>query len=460
MSESERPEANPEPAAPEALIGGPPSDELVEVFRSGSGPNNYVAAPAPGYDVHGFWHCFGATGRTGYATHAVALHWALDCVLGVPTQLIPHRFHDIDIDQFPSDRYEMLFDWTKRAVGHPHLLVCSYPPDVAATMSELGPPLIPYCAFESTKVSRYVADLCNNHSFREVWVVSPFVRRAFVDSGVSEDRVHVVEPGLWGGPWASCGYSEDQLLAGSCSTVTLDNPFTFGAMGTWHARKGFHRLVEAYWRAFRRDDPVQLVIRTSVFGKGKTIREFKEQITAEMREIAAALGDDGFPSSKRQPRVRLLLGTDATDQEIIDWLGTLDCYANATFGEGLGIPHIWAKCQGVPMVSSAYGAVGEMLSSFCEQGSEDVVFPSELVTVDAEMPKISMMFERDSQWGDYDIDDLISAMQRQFEVGRRIDMNGAMAARGRFDFDLMAYEVRERLRANVDAQVLADLGVR
>lgn len=431
-------------------------EALEAQFRGVPTTRNYVAKPAPGFDVHGLWSTFGSGHRSGYATHGMALHWMLDRELAVPTQLVPHVSLDVDIEKFPDDRYETLFAWHKNAVGHPHAMFVSFPPDEAAEMGEVGPPLIPYCAFEGTRVSEFCRDLCNGKAFKEAWVVSKFVERAMREGGVEAGRVRTIRPMLFGGPWEGA-FAAMELLDRVSGAVTPDSPFTFGAMGTWHARKGFHDLIRAYWETFKREDPVQLILRTSGFGADarKSIREFNEQLTDEIAAIAAERGDFGFPDSKQQAKLRVMTGTSLTDAEVIEWLGSLDCYANATYGEGLGIPHIWAKCQGVPMVSSTFGAVGEMLDRIqgCG-GTEDETFAHRVETVDPEMIRLSLMFDRDTGWGRYRLEDLSNAMQVQYERGRRIDMPGADLTRAMFSAEATLRPLREGLQAVLDEAAL------
>jgi glycosyltransferase involved in cell wall biosynthesis len=434
----------------------PPSpnemDSLTENFRGslegGMGPRNYVAKAAPGFDVNGLWHAFGAGHRSGYATHAIAFHWLLSHGLEIPTQLVPHRNLDIDIEQFPQDRYSMLFDWHKEAVGHPHLLFISFPPEVAAEMDGVGPPIIPYCAFEGDKTSQYLRQLCNGKAFTSVWVVSQFVKDAMVKGGVESRRVHVVRPPVCDGPWSMVDM--EKLRDVKNRDVNHEEPFTFGALGTWHSRKGFDDLIRAYFGAFKRGDCVQLVIRTSAFGENLTIRDMKQKLTERIAGIATEFGDDDFPASKKQPRLKLKLGTEATDAEVIEWLAGLDCYANATYGEGLGIPHVWAKANGVPMVSTGFGAVGEMVADLIEHGSADRLYSHRMEPVDPEMCRIALMFDRDSQWAVYDPKDLGEAMSIQYEQGRRFDEVGAQRVREQFSIEQCIPSVREGLRRLLD----------
>lgn len=430
--------------------------ELESTFRSRStGGANYVAKPADGWDKHGAWHCFDTGSRTGYAAHAVALHWALDRHLKICTQLVPHRNLDIDIERFPPDRGEMLFDWHKNAVGVPHVLFCSFPPEVAAELAGgatpppgisreaagMGPPIVPYCAFEGDKVSSYCRDLCNGDAFSEVWVVSNFVKKAMVAGGVLEDRVHVVPPAICGGPW------KIPSIADSLSLRDANPEFTFGYMGTWHARKGMLDLIRAYFGTFKRDESVRLTIRTSAFGK-MLIRELKEEVLAAIAKVAKEFGDDDFPASRKQPKLTLELGTDLSDQDVVTWLSSLDAYANASYGEGLGIPAMWSKAAGVPMVTTAYGAVGEFITSIPRSASElspDALVPFWHRPVDAEMLRIGLMFDPDTRWSQYDPAQFGSKMRSLYERGQTVDEAGAAAAMARFSVESMAARVSHRI---------------
>jgi rhodanese-related sulfurtransferase len=84
------------------------------ITKSSFGGYAYTAEPAPGADVHGIWHCFHTDSRAGYAAHAVAASWMIREEMKAPLMLIPHRVKDIDIDNFPADREEMLLRW----LGH------------------------------------------------------------------------------------------------------------------------------------------------------------------------------------------------------------------------------------------------------------------------------------------------------------------------------------------------------
>jgi hypothetical protein len=124
---------------------------------------------------------------------------------------------------------------------------------------------------------------------------------------------------------------------------------------------------------------------------------------------------------------------------VIDWLGTLDCYVNPSYGEGLGIPHVWAKAQGVPMVTSDYGAVGQMMFEIADAVGDlsDFVFPSIDTPVDPEMLKLGLMFERATRWGTYDVANLSTSMRLATQRGRRVETAHAHYVRNAFGPDAL-----------------------
>lgn len=427
MSDNETIEYEPRPT--EAL------DELQQSLTQGVSfaGYNHVADPATGWDVDGVWVSFATQYRSGYSVHSMAAAYAMAEGFGLPTQLVPHRHIDIDPDLFPVDRRTLYDKWHEAKAGRGHLLVAGYPPIESAIFKDVAARLICYTAHEATKVSEFTAGLCNR-TFDEVWVVSDFARRAFVDAGVSEGIVRTVPPMLYGGPW------KQTFVEGKTG------PFRFGVQGTWHARKGMLDLVRAYYTAFSASDDVVLEIRTSQLGgRQLTIKELEQKIGDEIRAIKSNF-------SKPLPSIDLYTGTDATDQEVLDNLAQLDCYVNPSYGEGLGIPPLWAAMAGVPVVTSTFGASGEY---FARRGCGlDRLFPHRLGKIDPSMPSMNRIYDYDQEWGYYDVADLASAMRSAFETGRVIDRDAALRTREDFSLNQMVQAMRPAMEKYLPAKML------
>jgi len=418
--------------------------------RSRSG-YQYVAEPAPGYDVVGIWHTFPATTRSGYASHAVALHSMLER-MRIPTMLAPHPTMELDTEKFPPDRAAMLMRWHKDVVGVPKAFIGSFPPDHRSLDIGIGvPAYIPYVAFEALPMSEYAKRVCSSPLFKQIWCVSDFTKRCYLESGVPESKLAVVRPAICDGIWA--GISDHAPSSASS--------FVFGVNGTWHERKGFHNLIRAYFSSFSREDDVTLAIRTSYFGSGRDkplLMDFERQVLGEIGKIKLDYQKPGW----KMPNIQLLTGTSLTDAELLDWIGGLDCYVNPSFGEGLGIPPIHAAAQGVPIVTSDFGAVGDFTrdcAGAADQSQAFRVFPSKLVPVPRDMLKHSALLDTKSCWGGYEVGDLADQMHAAFAAGRIRTPGTASLARARFSFDATCGALASALEAVVDEETLKTWGV-
>ena len=413
---------------------------------------HYVAEPAPGFDVEGLWHCFPCHGRSGYAAHAVALHSSLER-LGVPTMLAPHPTMEIDIERFPKDREDMLMRWLKTSVGIPRAYIASLPPDLRG--ARIGAPaFVSYVAFEALPLSEYAVQLCNDDAMTSLWCVSPFTARCYTSSGVESRKVKVVPPAICDGPWKQALEEPRPPRA----EVSAESPFVFGALGTWHERKGFHDLVRAYFSSFGRQDPVRLDVRTSYFGDQKqTLLDFEKMVMAEIAKIAAEFNDNEYPQSKKMPRIRLLTGTSLTDEETVRWIGGVDCFVNPSYGEGLGIPPIWAWAQGVPVITSSFGAVGELAAELQSQCGSDSgrVFPASLVRVPKEMLRHSVLLSSESEWGGYSYPDLAGSMRDLFDARPSRSAEVGAEVRRRFSFEATKGALIEALSEIVPASLMS-----
>lgn len=423
-------------------------DQQLEGGRGSRAGYLYVAEPAPGHDTVGIWHTFPATTRSGYSSHACALH-AMFEQLRIPAMLAPHPTMEIDTTKFPPDREATLMRWTKDAVGIPKLFVGSFPPDQRSLDIGIGvPAYVPYVAFEALPMSEYARVVCSSDLFKRIWCVSEFTKRCYESSGVDPNKLDVVRPAICDGIWA---------FMRAPRAFPPNDLFTFGVNGTWHERKGFHHLVRAYFSAFTKSDPVKLVIRTSYFGSGRDrplMMDFERQVLGEIGKIKQEFQKSGW----EMPRFQLLTGTSLTDRELVDWIGSLNCYVNPSFGEGLCIPLIHAAAQGVPVVTSDFGAAADVTRD-CAGGTDEAaafrVFKSRLAKVPREMLKHSALLSPSSQWGDYDIADLAAQMRAAFGAGQIRTSDTATKVLDRFSFKQCLPTLTAALSKVVDADTLA-----
>ena len=402
------------------------------VFRAA----NYVAEPAPGSNIRGIWISAGITNRSGYAHVAIA-DALLIRRLGVQSYFIPHRAQAIDWDLIPQDRKELIEEYQKGVVGIGDTLICEWPPHEAVRMLDVTDRTVMRTTCETSTVSKVAVEMCNLPDVTAIWFCSEFARQAFVRSGVNEDKSKTILPPVIranGGKLWNVSVRDDSSLE---KRIDRDHPFCFGSMGTLQERKGFHNLIRAYYSSFSAEDPVRLVIRTSPFGQFRNIDEVKRELERITSSLKQEIGKTSYP------KITAKIGTELTDDEMIAWLGSIDCYVNASFGEGTGIPLLYARASGVPVITTLFGGIPETLGGEFEKcppmykdadGREyDDFIPHFDQKIPVEMIRTNSIFEPGLKWGGYDVSDFAKAMQRQASTGRRRNLRGAEDTQNKFD---------------------------
>lgn len=420
------------------------------VFRA----TQYVAEPAPGSSVRGVWLSAGLNYRSGYA-HVALADALLLRALGLPSFFVPHRAEAIDWDHLPEDRKAILEDFQRDVVGIGDVLIAEWPPHEAIRMTNLSDRFVMRTTCETNTISKMAADMSNVDEITKIWFPSEFARQAFVRSGVRENRTRTLLPPVIGdhlGLWKP-------IITSKTAPIEMRTPFNFGAMGTFQERKGFGHLIRAYCGAFTGDMPVCLTIRTSPFGRFRTVQELRTEIE---KQVALIRSEFNGPQIQKFgfPKINIKIGTELSDAELISWLGSLDCFVNASFGEGTGLPLVYARASGVPIVTNIFGGVAESLGG--EYGAPPKIFldaegheydsfvPHTLKNIPMEMLRMNSIFERGQQWADYSPDTMGELMLRQFTCGRRRNVDGALLTSRKFDATRLRPDFKAALDEIVD----------
>jgi len=434
------------------------SGEMLSAIRQGAQQGvfraiDYVAEPAPGYNTRGVWFSAGLNYRSGYA-HVALADALLVKNLGVPSFFIPHRAEMIDWDIVPEDRKELLEEYQRDVVGIGELLIAEWPPHEAVRMTGVSDLFVMRTTSETDRVSKMAADMCNIDEVSQVWCPSEFARQSFIAGGVQEWRTRTLLPPVIGD---HLGLWQPKVIPNT-APIDENNPFTFGAMGTFQARKGFNHLIRAYYSAFNADDPVVLAIRTSPFGRFRTIQELRVEIERQVKAIRASVLAD--TPNKAFPRIRFLVGTELTDKQMIEWLGSLDCYANPSFGEGTGLPLLYARASGVPIVTNLFGGVAESmggefgatLMQYLDENKQpyDSIVPHTLTDIPLEMLRTNSIFEFGLKWADYVPQEMGEAMRLQLARGRRRNELGARITAHKFSAERLRPIFADALSQLVD----------
>jgi glycosyltransferase involved in cell wall biosynthesis len=252
----------------------------------------------------------------------------------------------------------------------------------------------------------------------EVWVPSSFVRSAFLEAGIPQERVAVVPNGV-----------NVRLYQPNARKVKLNTKksFKFLFVGGSFWRKGFDILLEAYGKAFSSREDVSLVI--------KSVPEF--WTSAGTKRLAEFRSRAGAPE--------LVSIVESLDQELMAGLyATCNCLVHPYRAEGFAICVAEGMACGLPVIVTGMG------------GSTDFCNPHTAFLVPAKLCQMSEKQLDNEPTLDYpayaepELDGLVEWIRYVFEhpqESRAIARVGMNKIRAEFTWDVAAEIAAQRLFA-------------
>jgi glycosyltransferase involved in cell wall biosynthesis len=125
-------------------------------------------------------------------------------------------------------------------------------------------------------------------------------------------------------------------------------------MGDFHWRKGWDVLLDAWWSAFKADDPVVLVIKLF---SGDDSREQQNQLLEMIANMKHQMGHD-----KHSTAPIVFVGDFLTEGQVKYLYEQADCYVSATRGEGWGLHLTEAMSMELPVVAPFWSGQTEFLN--------------------------------------------------------------------------------------------------
>lgn len=126
-----------------------------------------------------------------------------------------------------------------------------------------------------------------------------------------------------------------------------DGVTVFTTVASWHPRKRPDWVVEAYARAFRKGDPVLLVVKTAAWTDAWPADNDLQQMT--WWQLMQVLRRHDNP-----PDV-MLVNDEFSDAEVNGLVARADCYVSLACSEGWGLGMFDAAVLGTPVITTGYG---------------------------------------------------------------------------------------------------------
>lgn len=206
-----------------------------------------------------------------------------------------------------------------------------WPPDFTVPAAGRLAVIVPW-EFGSVP-ARWLPDIASNVD--ELWVPSEFVRRMYVNDGVSPDRVQVIPNGVDLDIFAPAEAARPGSGHGG--------PLRFLYVGGITRRKGPDILLEAWREAFGMRDDVVLVVKAAAAGGAYG------EIPDALRQLAR---------TDNPARIELI-EEDLTASALADLYRSCDVFVHPYRGEGFGMPVLEAMASGLPIITTGGGPTDE-----------------------------------------------------------------------------------------------------
>jgi len=250
-----------------------------------------------------------------------------------------------------------------------------------------------------------------------LWVPTEWNRRTFQRGGVTQPidvLPHVV----------SRGFAEPPIELPDGVTV-------FTTVASWHPRKRPDWVVEAYARAFRKGDPVLLVVKTAAWTDAWPADGELQRMT--WWQLMQVLRRHDSP-----PDV-LLINDEFTDAEVNGLVARADCYVSLACSEGWGLGMFDAAVAGTPVITTGFGGQIAYLGA-----DHPGLVPFDIVPVDG--VQNAPHFQPGMQWAAPRLD-AAAAMMRAVADGTSPLSAGAPGLAARLRAEYSPEAVGQRARA-------------
>jgi len=249
-------------------------------------------------------------------------------------------------------------------------------------------------------------------SVDEVWTATEFIARGLRER--LSIPVRTLFPGVTLAPFQVREREYFKLDPGRFTFL-----FTFHMMSVME-RKNPLGLIRAFKLAFRADEPVTLVLKTS-FGDRHPL-QFQELLDAAANEPTITIIDEVFSSD-----------------DVLSLMNACDAYVSLHRSEGLGLTMAEAMLLGKPVIATAFSGNMDFMNN-----ENSLLVPYERVKVGRPIPP----YDADLEWAEPSVEHAARLMRRLFDDqkwAREVGARGQRSAEINLSLDAAGRRISERL---------------
>lgn len=177
--------------------------------------------------------------------------------------------------------------------------------------------------------------------------------------------------------------------------------FCFYTIGMWTRRKGITSTIEAFLRAFRREDRVRLIVKTTP--RAWVRRRWWANAPGRWGRLLRKLAHGGWPSSRRElaeltrrfpaaPPVELIT-ENLSAQKLRQLHRRGHAYVSLCCSEGWGLGAFDAACCDRPVIMTGYGGQRDYLDP-----ARAWLVDYDLVACDEDQPELGWSYRPPQRW--------------------------------------------------------------
>ncbi len=243
-----------------------------------------------------------------------------------------------------------------------------------------------------------------------VWATSKSQKQACINSGVKVPISivpHAVDVSKY-----QQGYEPLKL-------PNYNNEFVFYFVGEFVRRKNINDVIKAFNIEFDREEPVKLLLKTSIPGKNE--KESIEIINKISEEVKQGLKI----YNKIEAYKREIIITERLDEvNLMRVHKSAHCFVTASHGEGFCYPIIDALGVGNPVIAPIHGGLDEVLSDYAKFGmtADSLGVNYSLDRAFGAFDTFNEIYTSNELWANVNIDSLCHTMREMYTNKTRFEL--------------------------------------